>query len=152
MADSPSALATRCKSPGNCYENPIYLRLQDMAAADIDQVLGLTARQRDYLQQRFKYHVQRFAQFHSWELVHQWLGADLEKNFGLTPQAWQRFLAQLNPAQRQLLELRQQAQRSELPDGLNAIAQRLGQTPKQVRRSWSQIVSLAWQLRNSADR
>ncbi len=57
----------------------LALRLEDMAAADIDDVLGLTSRERDYLQQRFKYHVEKFSQSHRWELVHQWLGADLDK-------------------------------------------------------------------------
>ncbi|HBY75876.1 MAG TPA: hypothetical protein DEG47_02420, partial [Cyanobacteria bacterium UBA11148] len=35
----------------------LVLKLQDLAAPDIDEILGLTPRQRDYLQQRFKYHV-----------------------------------------------------------------------------------------------
>jgi hypothetical protein len=127
----------------------LTLRLQDMAASEIDEVLGLSARQRDYLQQRFKYHVEKFAQFHRWELVHQWLGADLEKNFGLSPSEWQLFLEQLTAEQAQLLQLKQQ-QQEDLENGPSdgAIAQQLKWTPKRVERRWGQLISLAWRVRN----
>jgi len=39
----------------------LVLKMEDRAAPEIDEILGLTARQRDYLQQRFKYHVEKFA-------------------------------------------------------------------------------------------
>ncbi|MEG4964849.1 hypothetical protein, partial [Microcoleus sp. K4-C2] len=51
------------------------LRLQDLPTNEIESLLGITPRQRDYLQQRFKYHLLRFAMSHRWELVHQWLEA-----------------------------------------------------------------------------
>ena len=127
----------------------LALRLQDMAASEIDEVLGLTARQRDYLQQRFKYHVEKFAQFHCWELVHQWLGADLEKNFGLSPREWQQFLEELSEEQVQLLHLKQQ--QMEDPDhgpSDTFIAQQLKWTPKRVERRWGKLISLAWKVRN----
>ncbi len=127
----------------------LTLRLQDMAASEIDEVLGLTARQRDYLQQRFKYHVEKFAQFHSWELVHQWLGADLDRNFGLAPREWQIFLNQLTAEQAQLLDLKQQqAQDPDQGPSNTAIAQQLKWTPKRVERRWGQLISLAWKVRN----
>jgi hypothetical protein len=130
----------------------LTLRLQDMAASEIDEVLGLTPRQRDYLQQRFKYHVEKFAQFHNWELVHQWLGADLDKNLGLSPTQWQQFMETLDAGQQQLLLLKQQqfsdAERR-LPSDAD-IARQLGWTPKRVQRRWSQIISLAWKVRNAA--
>ncbi len=127
----------------------LSLRLQDMAACEIDEVLGLSSRQRDYLQQRFKYHVEKFSQSHRWELVHQWLGADLDKDFGLSPQEWQVFLAQLTDEQAKLLQLKQQ----QLQDPENgpsdvAIAQQLKWTPKRVNRRWSKLISLAWKVRN----
>ncbi|MEM1253116.1 MAG: HetZ-related protein [Cyanobacteria bacterium P01_H01_bin.21] len=129
----------------------LALRLQDMAASEIDEVLGLTPRQRDYLQQRFKYHVEKFAQSHNWELVHQWLGADLDKNLGLSPKEWTAFLAELTTEQQHLLALKQQQmqdpQRSSPSDA--DIAQQLGWTPKRVQRRWSQIVSSAWKVRNT---
>jgi hypothetical protein len=47
------------------------LRLQDLPANEIEAILGLTARQRDYLQQRFKYHLVRFTlSSQRGELVH----------------------------------------------------------------------------------
>ena len=127
----------------------LTLRLQDMAASEIDEVLGLTSRQRDYLQQRFKYHVEKFAQFHRWELVHQWLGADLDKNFGLSPREWTIYLGQLTDEQAQLLALKQE----QLEDPDNgptdvAIAQTLKWTPKRVERRWGKLISLAWKVRN----
>jgi hypothetical protein len=129
----------------------LTLRLQDMAAAEIDEVLGLTSRQRDYLQQRFKYHVEKFAQFHRWELVHQWLGADLDKNFGLSPQEWMVFLAQLSDEQVKLLTLKQQqlADPEQGPSDM-VIAQALKWTPKRVERRWGKLISLAWKVRNQA--
>ncbi|MEM6351414.1 MAG: HetZ-related protein [Cyanobacteria bacterium P01_D01_bin.14] len=130
----------------------LSLRLEDMAASEIDEVLGLTPRQRDYLQQRFKYHVEKFAQFHNWELVHQWLGADLDKNLGLSASQWGTFVAQLDEEQQQLLVLKRQQmqdpQRATPSD--TEIARQLGWTPKRVKRRWSQIISMAWKARNAS--
>ncbi|MFE4105699.1 hypothetical protein [Almyronema epifaneia] len=130
----------------------LTLRLQDMAAAEIDEVLGLTSRERDYLQQRFKYHVEKFAQFHQWELVHQWLGTDLERHLGLSPEQWEIFNAQLDPQQQQLLALKQQQAQDPENEQFRdpAIAQQLHCTPKQLRRRWGQLISAAWKLRNQA--
>ena len=127
----------------------LTLRLQDMAASEIDAVLGLSSRQRDYLQQRFKYHVEKFAQFHRWELVHQWLGADLDKNFGLSPREWQIYTAQLTDDQSKLLKLKQ-AQMEDPDNGPSdhTIAQALKWTPKRVERRWGKLISLAWKVRN----
>ena len=118
------------------------LRLQDLPANEIEVILGLTPRQRDYLQQRFKYHLIRFALSHRWELVHQWLEADLERNLGLTLQQWQTFQAQLDPQQAELLELK----RKRLTDA--AIAQSLGCTITQVRKQWFKLLEQAWEIRN----
>lgn len=118
------------------------LRLQDLPANEIEAILGLTPRERDYLQQRFKYHLIRFALSHRWELVHQWLEADLERNLGLTPFQWQEFLSQLDDQQKKLLELKQQR----LPDA--AIAQSLGCTVTQTRKQWFKLLEQAWGIRN----
>ena len=129
----------------------LTLRLQDMAASEIDEVLGLSARQRDYLQQRFKYHVEKFAQSHRWELVHQWLGADLDKNFGLSPREWQKFTEQLTDEQAQLLQLKQiQLQDPDSGPSDVQIAQQLKWTPKRVDRRWTKLISLAWKVRNQS--
>jgi hypothetical protein len=119
------------------------LRLQDLPANEIEEILGLTARQRDYLQQRFKYHLIRFALSHHWELVHQWLEADLERNFGLTPQQWQTLHAKISPQQKDLLHLKQKG----LDDG--AIAQTLGCTLTQFQKQWSKLLEQAWEIRNN---
>jgi len=119
------------------------LRLQDLPAHEIEVILGLTARQRDYLQQRFKYHLIRFALSHRWELVHQWLEADLEHNLGLTPHQWQNYRAKLTLHQQKLLDLKQ----DKVADG--AIAQHLGCTVNQVQKQWFKLLEQAWEIRNS---
>ncbi|NJN57226.1 MAG: heterocyst differentiation protein HetZ [Leptolyngbyaceae cyanobacterium SL_5_9] len=119
------------------------LRLQDLPANEIEAILKLTPRQRDYLQQRFKYHLIRFALSHHWELVHQWLEADLERNFGLTPQQWQLLQDRITPQQLELLRLKQKG----LADG--AIAQALGCTATQVQKQWSKLLEQAWEIRNN---
>ncbi|MDZ8184235.1 MAG: heterocyst differentiation protein HetZ [Nostoc sp. ChiSLP02] len=119
------------------------LRLQDLSAQEIESVLGLTPRQRDYLQQRFKYHLIRFALLHRWELVHEWLEASLHTNLGLTPQQWQAYTAQLDNKQRSLLELKQQGQ----PD--EKIAKTLGLSMAQLQKRWFKILEQAWEIRNS---
>ncbi|MBZ8181719.1 MAG: heterocyst differentiation protein HetZ [Oscillatoria sp. PMC 1051.18] len=122
--------------------NYFILRLQDLTASEIEEILGLTARERDYLQQRFKYHLIRFALSHRWELVHQWLEADLERNLGLTPGEWEQFKNQLNPEQTKLLELKQK----KVPN--SEIAQTLSMTANQVDKQWFKLLSLAWGIRN----
>lgn len=119
------------------------LRLQDLPAHEIEAILGLTPRQRDYLQQRFKYHLIRFALSHRWELVHQWLEADLERNFGLTPQQWKHFEENLTAQQSELLRLKQKG----TADG--AIAQSIGCTPNQVQKQWTKLLEQAWEIRNN---
>ena len=119
------------------------LRLQDLSAQEIESVLGLTPRQRDYLQQRFKYHLIRFALLHRWELVHEWLEASLHTNLGLTPQQWQLYTAQLDNKQRSLLELKQQGQADE------KIAKTLGLSMAQLQKRWFKILEQAWEIRNS---
>lgn len=119
------------------------LRLQDLSAQEIESVLGLTPRQRDYLQQRFKYHLIRFALLHRWELVHEWLEASLHTNLGLTPQQWQAYTAQLDEKQQSLLELKQQGQADE------KIAKTLGLSMAQLQKRWFKILEQAWEIRNS---
>ncbi|WP_442957370.1 heterocyst differentiation protein HetZ [Phormidium sp. CCY1219] len=121
------------------------LRLQDLPTSEIEEILGLTPRQRDYLQQRFKYHLIRFALSHRWELVHQWLEADLERNLGLSPSQWKDFQTKIGPEQLQLLELKQK----KVPDP--EIAQKLGCTVNQLQKRWFKLLEAAWGLRNARD-
>jgi hypothetical protein len=120
----------------------LVLKLQDLSAPEIDEILGLSARQRDYLQQRFKYHVEKFTLSQNWKLVHQWLGADLDQNLGLSTQQWQVFLSRLTSEQQSLLELKQ-AHASD-----QEILQALKCTPKQLQKRWGQLLELARQTRN----
>ena len=119
------------------------LRLQDLNTSEIEAIMGLTPRQRDYLQQRFKYHLIRFALLHRWELVHEWLEADLDRNLGLTSQQWQAFQAQLEPQQLRLLAMKQ----TKLSD--QAIARNLGWTVTHSQKQWYKLLEKAWDLRNS---
>ncbi|MGB3535185.1 MAG: heterocyst differentiation protein HetZ [Microcoleaceae cyanobacterium] len=122
--------------------NYFILRLRDLPTREIEALLNLTPRQRDYLQQRFKYHLLRFALGNRWELVHQWLEADLERNLGLMPQQWQDFQAQISSKQKHLLRLKQQG----LSD--NEIAQALDCKVNQVQKRWMKLLELAWEIRN----
>lgn len=121
----------------------LVLRLQDLSASEIDEVLGLSSRQRDYLQQRFKYHLEKFSRHHQWQLVHQWLGADLDQNLGMPPAQWQAFVERLSPEQQKLLQCKQ----AKLSD--TELASALKCTPKQAQKRWYQILELAWDTRNT---
>ncbi|BCL37456.1 HetZ-related protein [Nostoc sp. MS1] len=120
----------------------LTLKLQDLSAPEIDQILGLTSRQRDYLQQRFKYHVQKFAKQHQWQLVHQWLGAGLEQKLGLSAQQWETLMSTISPQQQQLLKLKLEGQNDQ------AIAKTLKCTPKQLQKRWTELLDIAWAIRN----
>ncbi|MHC5725573.1 MAG: HetZ-related protein, partial [Nostoc sp.] len=122
--------------------NYLSLKLQDLSAPEIDQILGLTSRQRDYLQQRFKYHVEKFSKQHHWQLVHQWLGAGLEQKLGLSSQQWEIFVNQLTQEQQQLLQLKTARENDQ------AIAKVIKCTPKQLQKRWTQLLEIAWAIRN----
>ena len=121
----------------------LTLKLQDLSASEIDQVLGLSSRQRDYLQQRFKYHVEKFASTQNWKLVHEWLGADVDQKLGMTSDQWEAFRAQLSPEMQQLLEMKRNQ------ESYKAIGAAIQCTPKQVQKRWAQLLELASQTRNS---
>ncbi len=120
----------------------LSLKLQDLSAPEIDRILGLTSRQRDYLQQRFKYHVEKFARTHNWQLVHQWLGATLEQKLGMSSTQWDAFVGQLSEPQRQMLELKSAKQSDQV------IAKELKCTPKQLQKRWTKLLEMAWSIRN----
>jgi hypothetical protein len=122
----------------------LILKLQDFAVPEIDDILSLTPRQRDYLQQRFKYHVEKFSRSSHWQLVHQWLGADLDQKLGLSSQQWDAFVGQLDSIQQQLLELKR-ANTSDFE-----IVKALKITPKQVQKRWRKLLEMASLVRNNA--
>ena len=119
------------------------LRLKDLPANEIEAILGLTPRQRDYLQQRFKYHLVRFTFTHRWELVHQWLEIDLDRNLGLSPKEWDALQIQITPQQHKILQLK----REKLADA--DIARSVGCTANQLQKQWFKLLEQAWELRNS---
>lgn len=123
----------------------LSLKLQDLAAQEIDEILGLSARQRDYLQQRFKYHVEKFARVHNWKLVHEWLGADIDQKLGMSQKQWDVFLEQISPEDKQLLVMKQAGESDQV------ISKAIKSTPKQVQKRWSKLLELAWQTRNSTE-
>ncbi|MBD2634654.1 heterocyst differentiation protein HetZ [Limnothrix sp. FACHB-881] len=125
--------------------NYLVLRLKDLSASEIEKVLGLDARQRDYLQQRFKYHLIRFALLHRWELVHQWLDVDLERDLGLTPRQWESLLNQLGPEITKLVELK----RAGSDD--RTVAQSMGISASQVQKLWFKLLETAWEIRNRTE-
>lgn len=122
----------------------LTLKLQDLSVPEIDEILGLTPRQRDYLQQRFKYHVEKFTTLGNWKLVHEWLGADLEQNLGLTLPQWETFVGSLSTDQQRLLKLKQEGANDK------EILLVLKCTPKHLQKQWGQLLDRARQLRNQA--
>ncbi len=119
------------------------LRLQDLPANEIEAILGLTPRQRDYLQQRFKYHLVRFTFTHRWELVHQWLEIDLERNLGLSQKQWELLQIQITPQQQKILKLKREKRAD------SDIARTVGCTANQLQKQWFKLLEQAWELRNS---
>ena len=74
--------------------------------------------------------------------MHQWLGADLDRNLGMSPGQWQAFLKNITPEQVKLIALKQQGRsNSEISSLLNC-------TPKQAEKRWTKLLDLAWQYRN----
>jgi len=118
------------------------LRLIDLPTAEIEEILGITPRERDYLQQRFKYHLLKFSFAHNWELVHEWLGAELGKNLGLTPQQWEYLQTKITQTQSKILNLKQQSFSD--PE----ISKVLDITATQLRKQWSNLLEQAWDIRN----
>ncbi len=129
------------KDQSDCA-NYFSLRLMDLPTSEIESILDITSRERDYLQQRFKYHLLKFSFAHNWELVHEWLGAELGKNLGLTPQQWEYFQTKINQTQVKILELKQQG----LSD--QEISHQLDLTATQLRKQWSKLLEQAWDIRN----
>ncbi len=119
------------------------LRLMDLPTAEIEAILAITPRERDYLQQRFKYHLLKFSFAHNWELVHEWLGAELGRNLGLTPQQWASLRSKINPHQATLLDCKQ--------TGLSdiEISKKLNITATQLRKQWAKLLEQAWEIRNT---
>jgi hypothetical protein len=120
----------------------LLLKMEDLSAPEIEKILGLTTRERDYLQQKFKYHIEKFAHVANWELVHQWLGAEIDRKLGLTDRQWEIFSAQLSAEQQVFMQLKQ-ADRSK-----ESILKTLQLTDKKYQIRWAELLQLAAQIRN----
>jgi hypothetical protein len=120
----------------------LLLKLEDLSAPEIEEILGIDSRQRDYLQQRFKYHIEKFARVSSWELVLQWLGAEIDQKLGLTSVQWTAFTSKLNSDQITILEMKQ----SKVDD--REIMKTMKLTEKKLEMRWSEILAAASELRN----
>jgi hypothetical protein len=120
----------------------LLLKMEDLSVPEIEKTLGLTTRERDYLQQKFKYHIEKFARVANWELVHQWLGAEMDRKLGLTDSQWEVFAAQLSIEQQSLIQLKQSNHSDE------SIMADLRLTEKKFKLRWSELLQLAAQIRN----
>lgn len=120
----------------------LLLKLEDLSATEIEKTMGLSARERDYLQQKFKYHVEKFARVANWELVHQWLGAEIDQKLGLTDKQWDILAVQLSVEQQTLLKLKQSNHSNE------SIMKSLRLTEKKFQLRWSELLNMAAQVRN----
>jgi hypothetical protein len=120
----------------------LLLKMEDLSAPEIEKTLGLTTRERDYLQQKFKYHIEKFARVANWELVHQWLGAEIDRKLGLTDSQWEIFATQLSIEQQAFMQLKQSNHSDE------SIMSALRLTEKKFQLRWSELLQLAAQIRN----
>ncbi len=120
----------------------LLLKMDDRSTLEIEKILGLTTRERDYLQQKFKYHIEKFARVANWELVHQWLGAEIDRKLGLTEPQWEIFTTQLSIEQQTLVQLKQSNHSNE------SIMKALRLTEKKLTLRWSELLNLAAQIRN----
>jgi hypothetical protein len=120
----------------------LLLKMEDLSAPEIEKTLGLTTRERDYLQQKFKYHIEKFARVSNWELVHQWLGAEIDRKLGLTDGQWEIFATQLSIEQQAFMQLKQSNHSDQ------SIMSALRLTEKKFQIRWSELLQLAAQIRN----
>ena len=120
----------------------LLLKMEDLSAPEIEKALKITSRERDYLQQKFKYHVEKFARVANWELVHQWLGAEIDQKLGLTDKQWTILAGQLSVEQQTLLQLKQANHSNE------SIMKTLRLTEKKLQLRWSELLNMAAMVRN----
>jgi len=120
----------------------LLLKMDDRSTLEIEKILGLTTRERDYLQQKFKYHIEKFTRVANWELVYQWLGAEIDRKLGLTEPQWEIFADRLSIEQQTLILLKQSNHSNE------SIMKALRLTEKKLKLRWSELLKLAAQIRN----
>jgi hypothetical protein len=118
----------------------LLLRLANTHPQRIADLMGLTTRQRDHLQQRFVYQVGLWiAASESTDAYHDYFGLSLANRFGLGAVAWDSISAKNG----ELISLKRQG----VKDG--TIARVLSTTEVRVQRRWKETILEAKQLRNA---
>jgi len=118
------------------------LLLKDADAPEIEKIMGLTRETRDYAQQKLKYQILIFSKQHYWKLVHEWLGASLEENLGLTPKQWHSFLEGLPKLECEVLEFKKTGTDNK------EIARAIALPPSKIPMLWRNVLESASAYRN----
>lgn len=124
----------------------LELHLQGYSQEVIAQKLDLPVRQAYRLREKINYHAVRvFTLKNHPELVTTWLGTSLkEHRFGLTPDQWEQFWAELTPDQQTLIA---QILKGET---IETIARDSNVRVSQVMGEWSKLYLAAQNLRNAS--
>ncbi len=124
----------------------LQLYLQGKSPEAIAQILNLDIKKVYRLREKVSYHaVQVFAIKGHSPMVDEWLETSLEENnFGLLPQQWDKFWADLNQNQRQIVEFKKAGQ------DIEAIAKALELKTHQVIGEWGKIYLTAQTLRSQS--
>ncbi|MGL5064984.1 MAG: hypothetical protein ACRC62_33875 [Microcoleus sp.] len=116
----------------------LTLRTANLQVSDIDAVMGLTVRERDYIQQRFVYHVGQWMGTKGCDLYHEYFGINPANGLGLSGDQW----AELKSQYHDIWSLKSRG----VDD--KSIGIRLGMSEGKVRREWRKMVQKAKVLRN----
>ena len=124
----------------------LQLYLQGKSPEGISQALNLDIKKVYRLREKVSYHaIQVFAIKGHYPMVDEWLETSLEENnFGLLPQQWAKFWAELSQNQQQLVEFKKAGK------DIEAIAQELKLKTHQVISEWGKIYLAAQALRSQA--
>jgi hypothetical protein len=120
----------------------LLLKMEDISDLEIEKILGITTRKRGYLQQRFKYYIEKFARMNHWELVHKWLSVEIHSSLGLTDHQWKVFADQLSIDQKLFMDLKQSNHSDK------SIMDELRLTEKEFKLQWQELLKLATKIRN----
>jgi hypothetical protein len=88
------------RSQPDCIEY-LNLRMQDADVDVVEAQMGLSKKERDYLQQKFSYHVGKFClSDRYWRLAHDWLNIAPEDHLGLDLSQWEELRRSVLQSQR----------------------------------------------------
>jgi hypothetical protein len=124
----------------------LYL-FDDLPTAEIDRILDLEFRERDYLQQRVIYHCERFETgWDTWKLHHDYFGIGIDTNLGLVGDKLTSFLSQLSESDLELYELVKSGSSVEKSKGKYQNGRYV--LPLAIKNQWRSILKLAKKIRN----